>query len=304
MDKSVTIGIPRGLSYYDHGELWENFFKSLGFATLTSNLTNSHILNDGVVCCTNETCLPVKVFHGHIKSLMDKVDFIFVPRYSSTSESELCCPKLCGLPDMTSYNIQNDVKIIEIKVNIRHLKSDTYESLREISKILGLRYHTVLSAFKSNVETHLEFTKAREANFSSNSNQKSIVVLGHSYMIYDDYLSMGLISKLKKNNCFVYTPANLNSFVKKINAHPYQDKYFFNSGIEILGAAFTYANYKDLSGVVYLTPFACGVDSLVVEFIERHLNTISVPFLKLTIDEHTGEAGFDTRLEAFLDMIG
>ena len=29
-----------------------------------------------------------------------------------------------------------------------------------------------------------------------------------------------------------------------------------------------------------------------------------IPYMKLTIDEHTGEAGFDTRLEAFIDMLG
>ncbi|GAE90647.1 hypothetical protein [Acetivibrio straminisolvens] len=57
--------------------------------------------------------------------------------------------------------------------------------------------------------------------------------------------------------------------------------------------------------MIYLTPFACGVDAFVLEFIERRLKEqYNMPLLKLTVDEHTGEAGFDTRLEAFLDMIG
>jgi predicted nucleotide-binding protein (sugar kinase/HSP70/actin superfamily) len=38
--------------------------------------------------------------------------------------------------------------------------------------------------------------------------------------------------------------------------------------------------------------------------IERRLRRSSdIPFIVLTIDEHSGEAGMDTRLEAFIDMI-
>jgi predicted nucleotide-binding protein (sugar kinase/HSP70/actin superfamily) len=88
-----------------------------------------------------------------------------------------------------------------------------------------------------------------------------------------------------------------------MNAEPFVDKFFFNTGLENLGAAFTYMNLSGISGVIYLSPFACGVDSLTLEFIERKLFKKGIPFLKLTVDEHTGEAGFDTRLEAFLDMI-
>jgi predicted nucleotide-binding protein (sugar kinase/HSP70/actin superfamily) len=37
------------------------------------------------------------------------------------------------------------------------------------------------------------------------------------------------------------------------------------------------------------------------EIIERRI--VNKPFIMLTVDEHTGEAGMLTRLEAFVDMI-
>ncbi|MEG3070548.1 MAG: hypothetical protein RQM92_06655 [Candidatus Syntrophopropionicum ammoniitolerans] len=37
--------------------------------------------------------------------------------------------------------------------------------------------------------------------------------------------------------------------------------------------------------------------------IERYAHSSGIPFLSLTLDEHTGEAGIMTRLEAFLDMV-
>jgi len=50
--------------------------------------------------------------------------------------------------------------------------------------------------------------------------------------------------------------------------------------------------------------FGCGVDSFVCDLIERRVRkTKDVPFIILTLDEHSGQAGMDTRLEAFIDMV-
>jgi predicted nucleotide-binding protein (sugar kinase/HSP70/actin superfamily) len=301
--KTPVIGLPYGLIFFEHIKLWDNFFKLLGFKTVISGKTNSFILNDGVVCCTNETCLPVKVFHGHVKTLIPRTDYIFIPRYSSISENELCCPKLCGLPDMLKYNINDDFNIVEIKINVRHQKKDTYKSIKKAAETLGIDYKKMLYVFKETVEKHIGADIDCPTSQIADSNQKAIAVLGHAYMLYDEYLSMNLISKLNSKGYKVYTPSNLNRHTKRANAHPFSNKNFFDTGIDNHGAAFTYLNFPDLLGMIYLSPFACGVDSLAIEFIERRLSKKQMPFLKLTVDEHTGEAGFDTRLEAFLDML-
>ena len=50
--------------------------------------------------------------------------------------------------------------------------------------------------------------------------------------------------------------------------------------------------------------FGCGIDSFVCDLIERKIRKDSkIPFIVLNIDEHSGEAGMNTRLEAFIDMI-
>jgi len=80
-----------------------------------SDDTNKEILDWGVKHCSNETCLPVKVFHGHAYSLKDKVDYIFIPRYTSVDKNEYTCPKFCGLPDMTLLNLKRQIKLLESK---------------------------------------------------------------------------------------------------------------------------------------------------------------------------------------------
>jgi len=67
-------------------------------------------------------------------------------------------------------------------------------------------------------------------------------------------------------------------------------------------AAYYMLNHK-VDGIIALSAFGCGPDSLMVDEIRYHAKNKNVPMIVLTIDEHTGEAGFVTRLEAFIDML-
>lgn len=52
-----------------------------------------------------------------------------------------------------------------------------------------------------------------------------------------------------------------------------------------------------------MTAFGCGPDSILNNFLVREAQKLNLPFMTLTIDEHSGEAGMKTRLEAFTDMV-
>jgi predicted nucleotide-binding protein (sugar kinase/HSP70/actin superfamily) len=56
--------------------------------------------------------------------------------------------------------------------------------------------------------------------------------------------------------------------------------------------------------MIFLASFGCGLDSMVGDLLERFsFRSNRKPFMFLTIDEHSGEAGLITRLEAFMDLI-
>lgn len=53
-----------------------------------------------------------------------------------------------------------------------------------------------------------------------------------------------------------------------------------------------------------VSSFGCGPDSLVNEYLEYHvLKPSTKPYMVISIDEHTGNAGLLTRVEAFWDMV-
>ena len=61
-------------------------------------------------------------------------------------------------------------------------------------------------------------------------------------------------------------------------------------------------NHK-IDGIIALSAFGCGPDSLMVEEVQYHAKEKNIPMIHINIDEHTGEAGFVTRIEAFVDML-
>jgi Uncharacterized protein conserved in bacteria len=57
------------------------------------------------------------------------------------------------------------------------------------------------------------------------------------------------------------------------------------------------------AGVIQISTFNCGADSMMTERFRRMCKHNGVPYMLLMVDEHTGNAGVDTRLEAFVDSL-
>jgi predicted nucleotide-binding protein (sugar kinase/HSP70/actin superfamily) len=60
---------------------------------------------------------------------------------------------------------------------------------------------------------------------------------------------------------------------------------------------------EDISGAIEVSSFQCGCDAVLKEFIEKEFRLRKIPFLYILIDEHTSDAGLQTRIEAFVDTL-
>jgi len=112
---------------------------------------------------------------------------------------------------------------------------------------------------------------------------------------------MNLIKKLRRLGLGVATQEiagrqSIEGEVRRLYKPPFW--YFAR---DYYGAAVHLARTKKVDGIIYISAFSCGVDSVVIELIKAEIGVF--PLLVLKIDEHTGEAGFDTRIEAFADML-
>ncbi|PKM80128.1 MAG: hypothetical protein CVU89_15335 [Firmicutes bacterium HGW-Firmicutes-14] len=320
----VKIGIPRALLYYNYFPLWNGFFKALGIEVKVSSRTTKAVLDKGVKQAVDDACLPVKLFFGHVIDLRDSgVDFLFIPRMVSVERKAYICPKFLGLPDMVRHNIPDLPQIIDVTVNMSRNEKNLFKALAGAGKQLGKSGFAIRKAFKRGIEEQERFHRLNrlgflphesieqmengllDQNFPPNlSREMTIALVGHGYNIYDQYISMNLIEKLRQMGVNVVTPDNLVDDLIEERSGELPKRMFWTLGKRMIGSAFHFMRSDHIDGIIHVASFGCGPDSFTGEIIERHLRRKRrVPLLNLTIDEHTGEAGVITRLEAFVDMI-
>ncbi|HHV18947.1 MAG TPA: hypothetical protein GXZ27_08850 [Thermoanaerobacterales bacterium] len=319
----MKIGIPRALFYYQFYPFWKIFFESLGHNVILSSPTNKEILKKGIELCVDDACLPIKIFHGHVADLMGKVDTIYIPRIVSIEPKEYICPKFLGLPDMIRNSIPDLPCIMDTELNLYRGKSKIFDYVFKLGKDLNVNKNRVLVAYYKALKTQkqFEYQLTRELRIpqdilnETRQIQKDqvlekkpshikVLLLGHNYNIYDDFISMGLIRKLRKQNIAFITSEmvvkkNILEGTKKLSKD-----MFWTLGKKTIGTAHYFLDRKKIDGIIHVASFGCGPDSLVGELIEKKIKRdYTIPFLSLNLDEHAGETGFNTRLEAFLDVL-
>ncbi len=313
----LKIGIPCGLLYFKYFLMWEAFFENLGFKVVKSKPTKKKILNSGLEVAENELCLPVKAFFGHALALTDKVDAIFIPRVSSVDPSGYTCPKLLGLPDIVTNLIKDlriTTKILSPIVDFRE-KDYWGTAFEQMGEEISCKSSKIKKAAEKAAEAQRKFHNKLQQGFLPNEifankkkqvkkgNDLTIGVVGHSYLLYDSYLSMNLIKKVRERRAYVITPEMVPQRKTKKGVVSFPKPLFWNYQKEIFGAVYTWTHQKEIDGIIHLPAFPCGPDSVMGTFIENEAKKFGVPITPISIDEHTGQAGVETRIEAFIDMI-
>lgn len=292
----MKIGIPQGLLNYKYYTFFKVFFEEIGAEVITSKNTNRDIFNEGVKNCIDEACIPIKVFHGHTVFLKNKCDMLFIPRIMQLHKREYICPKFCGLPEMIINNIPDLPPIITSSIYaydkknlLRFAKEAAAAITRNNKKIKNALYTAIYSQ------------NIKKSSFNQDYYKLKIGLIGHPYNIYDNFLNMNIISKLNKLGVGVITEENVeNKFIENEAGILYK-KPFWTFAKNSFGCSLYLAKSKKVHGIIYISSFACGIDSIVLELIKNSLEDF--PCLTIKLDEHTGEAGVDTRLEAYIDML-
>jgi predicted nucleotide-binding protein (sugar kinase/HSP70/actin superfamily) len=302
----MTIGIPQALSYYYYQSLWTTFFNDLQCQVVTSGQTDRNKLDSGINIAPGETCLPLKCYLGHLISLTGKADFIFVPRLVCLSRLpgiRLGCPKMIGLPDMTKALVP-EAPVVTMDIDLRQENEEV--SYVKLAKQLGFSEHRAQLAYKNGMANSLEQRKKRIAAAQLRTTAKDDLVIGlmgHAYLLEDDFLNLHLKKKIRETgaqiiSCHDLQDENIERLANNVNPLSW---YFEN---HILNAAKYFYDDNSILGIIYLCSFGCGAASITHEVIELEIAPgHGTHFLKIVLDEHTGETGIMTRIESFVDMV-
>jgi predicted CoA-substrate-specific enzyme activase len=309
VDGRPTIGMQRTLYTIHTGILWAHFFDQLGFRLVLTRPTDSEISSDGIEAMVSETCYPIKVSHGHIKALIGKTRYLFLPSVvdmptPNAHETGFYCPLVQSNYYMTKSSLDLDEKVVLHPVI--HLKNDLDTIALEMSEQLpsrqGFRKSSVKNALEHAWKRQEKFNKelfARGKDFLElhDPDRPLVIVTGRPYNLYDDRLNLKLGHNLAKIGVTALPMDFID--VRSIDLSDFPSMYW-GLGAQILRTAKFIKSHPNYFGL-HITNFSCGPDSFLEHFYKYIMG--DKPYLILELDEHSAVAGVMTRLEAYKNVI-
>ncbi len=294
-ESEKVIGIPEALLFKEYYPFYLEFFNQLGIKIVTSGKPNQKKLYAGLPRLPAEVCLPVKIMFGEVKALMDRgVKEIFISN-SNRAEMGLMCPNIQNISNIISSAFP-EVKVLALPL-MPYLKGNDRKHLVEtISQEMGIDGEIVEDALEKAEESFSVFKKIISVDEDEFRNHEKIaLVLGKPYNTWDRFLNLSLTSKLASKGFTVLLVQQLENLAEEELEEKF-DAVTWHFSRRMLKGALWAARKNNVFPVV-VTNFGCGPDSFVLEFIKEIFS--DKPLLILEIDEHRGDAGMETRIEAF-----
>ncbi|MBQ8663326.1 MAG: hypothetical protein IJ471_05670 [Eubacterium sp.] len=297
----MKIGIPRALLYHRYDVLWTTYFRELGFEVIVSPVTNKTILEDGDRYSIDENCLSSKLFFGHVSALIGKCDYIFVPRIANYGNEGVLCSRFEALYDIAVNTFRDKgTEFITCDVDVQQKKPELV-AFSNLALQFGKTYSEGARAYEAAKQAAQEAQQkkieAQEALLAQDGIK--ILVVGHSYNLHDTYIGKPIVSALQKLDAIplLADAVNLDAVRTRYTNICKDVPWMVNR--ELVGAIDQY--HDDVDGIILITAFPCGPDSMLNEMIIRRVK--DKPILNLLLDSQDGNAGIETRLESFVDII-
>lgn len=293
----MKIGIPRAMFYYMNGDITVTFFKKLGIDVIVSPKTTKKIIEEGMKYAPDEMCLSMKNYIGHVAYLKDKCDYILVPRIDNFYTFNQTCTNFLATRDI--INSLFDVNVLDYNIDLNN-KDTLKKGIFKLAGSLGYKVNLISDAYLYSVNKHKEKKKRLIAENMNrlNSDKKKILLISHAYNTYDELIGKPIIKMLERENIeVIYSDLLDSSMCRKLSKNLSEELYWKYSK-ESIGAYEMVKNRID--GVVFLSTFPCGLDSLVNQLLILKMDK---PYLNVVIDDMDADNGIDTRIESFSDII-
>jgi predicted nucleotide-binding protein (sugar kinase/HSP70/actin superfamily) len=202
-------------------------------------------------------------------------------------------------------NGRDDSRLLSAVIDLRWPEQ---RQVKELTKKLGQKLECSASqlrrAWQKAGETLREFN-AQLASANADMLERleregrvGIVILGRPYNVFDTGMNLELTQKI----------AELGFYVLPLDALPFKPELFGNEfkniywsyGQRIISALLQIREQPRLFPI-YFSNFNCGPDSFLIQYAEQIMG--DKPLLALEFDEHGADAGYLTRVEAFLDVV-
>ena len=309
-----SIGINKSFFTNLFYPLFSRFFEELGLTVVLPDTVEG----EGVELKGAAFCYPAEIAHGYMYNLLKKSpDYLFLPHIkmikgSKDNEKGVVCPFAQGEPyflssafkDHDLFNrLKKEGKILKPLLDFSDSSSvSVKESFVQMGKALGKSEKAAIAAYhlsrkyqEEKVASMKDSCEKLLKELEKDKSQYAIVILGRVYNAFVSETNMGIPQKIATRGVpvipYLFLP---------IDDYEVSPEMYWATGQMILKASKYVANHDQLYAC-YITNFSCGPDSFILEYFRHEMG--KKPYLILEIDSHVADAGLETRIEAFIDII-
>lgn len=301
-----SVGINRSLLTNTLYPLYRAFFEYLGYEVILPQKSDP----EGLSRKGAAFCWPVEQAHGTLKALLnEKPDILFLPHVKAIpvpggEDVRVTCPFVQSEP----YTLKAAFEELQSRTVLSPILDMTkgYDCAKtafmEMAVALGHNEAEAQAAFEQALAAQNEFHAACRQegarfleNLEKTPEQTALVLFGRPYNAFSALSNMGIPRKFATRGYKIIPMDFL-----PIEDEDSFDNMYWASGQSILKAARFAERHPQLYSV-YITNFSCGPDSFLIGYFRDIMG--QKPSLTLELDSHTADAGLDTRIEAYLDVV-
>ena len=308
------VGINKSFLVNTYYPLYAHFFAGIGFEPVMPEQPK----DEGIDQRNAAFCHPAELAHGFFRSLLESEpapDFLFIPHVKGIPvENGYPVSQVCPFVQGEPFYLQSTFKqaVDELKkqgtgvlvpfIDMTDGMHAAKAPLVDMAGQMGVDRQTAEKAFDHAVSVQKQCFADMKAlgrqalqELEADPEQTGVVIFSRPYNGMVEEAHMGIPHKLASRGVRVIPMDFL-----PIDEEPVKDHMYWGMGQLILKAANFVKNHNQLFGT-YITNFSCGPDSFVIGYFRSIMER--KPSLTLELDSHTADAGIETRIEAFLDIV-
>jgi predicted CoA-substrate-specific enzyme activase len=312
-----SVGFNRSFLVNSYYPLYSNFFTELGYDIVMPESPSQ----EGIDRQNASFCYPVELAHGFFHSLLSSdnpPDYIFLPHFkaipaekdTNSSDQSQVCPLVQGetfylqttfrreIDQLASNGTRLLAPLIDLSVSL----DDARKSLVKTAVQMGIQRKDARQAFDKAVRRQKECLAEMKAigrralaQLEADPEKFAVVIFSRPYNGFVEEAHKGIPHKFASRGIMAIPLDFLEVEEERSKRHMY-----WGMGKLIMKAGRLVERHPQLFGT-YITNFSCGPDSFVVGYFRDLMGR--KPSLTLELDNHTADAGLETRVEAFLDIV-
>ena len=302
--RPFVVGIPLAFSVHSLWPLYAWFFHSLGIKAVAS----TQVVPEGIAKQESNYCFPAEIAHGAIQDVLDKgADYVFLPHFRDMPTLEdvhaCTCPLTQGLPFYARHAFGlHDHRMLRPLLSFGRGLEASRGAFEDVAEHLGFTRAEGSRAYDTGVEQYRRFLAAYRVlgtkvlrEVQENPDRVYVALCGRPYNAFTRDANMGIPRKFTSQGVTVIPFDMIYDPHAEIPPNNYW--YYGQQNMK----AVRQVGAIDNLFLCWISNFSCAPDSFLLHYVRWLMG--HKPYLVLEIDSHTADAGLDTRVEAFLDIV-